>query len=504
VIVAIGCERTVPTAAIVAPIESTESASASEAGARADTVARGLALSLGDASLRQQLLEDLRDSPFPHHALHLRSYLRGSRGRMLATAAANALHISDEAFGALEAALPELQIVVDRPIDRVRWTGGNDIAVYGTTTPLDTRRKEVRTELGFRPNGDTITIPIAWYASYTYLTLEPVNVRFGADPERVRRAAPHGRGRTISTSLQELSESYRSSAPNYTIVPCEDCTDPGGGGTPDGVLLNSLYTRDYCVTVAGEFTAAEDADADGVRDNCEAALAQAFRPMLAMSSADVTPEMEPYWAVTKEYGSPYGSLIKIFYALSYYHDGGEIRFQTTGHDGDSEFIIVGITGTGGSRWHLDYETLSAHWGAGSFVDETATYGYASVEYPSEYRGRPRVWVSQNKHANYRSKSVCDGMIQDDCDWGFENWTIYRDVDVQTNANLGDVWDHYRGLSPYLGAMRDCFPSRNPAVTGGYTECYWYNYNQDYFAGWRGDQGQEKSTSYAPLLSYYSF
>lgn len=503
------CGRDIPTepSAVSEPLQRAIIASegSPDSEARADSVAHALALALADTAVRQQLLEDLRDSPFPQHALHLRSYLRGGRGRVVVEAAARATQMTPEAFAAMEERLPELQLLVERPVDRVRWTGGSDIAVYGTTVRRDDRRGVVPTEQGVRPNGDTVTIPISMYASYTYLTLEPMTISFGSDPERTRSGAPHQQRNTITSKNEEFALAAGKQAtlsPSLTIIPCDSCIDSGGGGTPDGILLNSLYTNTYCIGTAGQLSTAVDADLDGVRDECEFAFAQSFRPMLAMNSDDRAPEMEPYWAVTKTYGSSYGSTIKIYYALSYYRDPGDPRFSMEAHDGDSEFIIVGISTLGGSRWHLDYVTLSAHWGSGSTYDQTGTYGYASVEYPSEYRGRPRVWVSQDKHANYRSKSVCDGMIQDDCD-RLETWTIYRDVDVQQGANLGDVWDFYRGISPYYGALRGCFASRNPAMTGG-TECYWYNYGQNYFAGWHGDQGQAKASSYAVTLQYYNF
>jgi len=496
-----GCERPTPTAPLATPDVPVRSGTSTAADAGVDSVAHALALALSDNTIRQHLLEDLRDSPNPEHALHFRSYLAGTRGRTLLDAGASAAHMTPDAFLGFVKQLPDLQLVVERPIDRVRWTGGSDIAVYGTSMPRNTR-SGISTELGFRLNGDTISIPVSTYAPFTYVTLEPSRMRSGSDPEQARAGAAHQSRSSISTKDEEMRPSTMTSS--RTIVPCDDCTDPGGG-TPDGIALNSLYTNAYCIGTAGQFSASEDADIDGVRDNCEAALAQAFRPMLAMNNADAAPDMEPYWAVTKTYGSSYGSTLKIFYALSYYRDPGDPNFIVDAHDGDSEFIVVGVSSTGASRWHLDYETLSAHWGAGSSVDETATYGYASVEFPNEYRGRPRVWVSMNKHANYRSKSVCNSMPQDRCDNVFE-WTVYRDAEILSSANLGDVWDHYRDFTQAgAGRMRDCFTSRTPWMSDGGTECYWYpTAGQDFFAGWHGDHGQAKATAYNVMLSWWSF
>ena len=48
-----------------------------------DSVAYALALALSNDEVRATLLEDMRDSPFEDHALHLHSYLAGNRGPAL-------------------------------------------------------------------------------------------------------------------------------------------------------------------------------------------------------------------------------------------------------------------------------------------------------------------------------------------------------------------------------------------------------------------------------------
>src|SRR5436305_14438440 len=114
------------------------------------------------------------------------------------------------------------------------------------------------------------------------------------------------------------------------------------------------------------------------------------------ASNDAAPAMEPYYSVAYRQpqgaGLRYPSVVKIFYALSYYRDPGSPAGSFDAHDGDSEFIIVGLHSPGGSYWKLDYETLSAHWGAGS-ADHTATYGTDVIEWGDIPNGRPRVWVS---------------------------------------------------------------------------------------------------------------
>jgi hypothetical protein len=191
---------------------------------------------------------------------------------------------------------------------------------------------------------------------------------------------------------------------------------------------------------------AADLDRDGLRDDCEYELAQAFRPLLAMSAADRAPSNEPYWSVTRQSTSfgPNVPPIKIIYALSYYRDPGDPLSSFHAHDGDSEFIIIEVHQTtdpdlaGWSRWALDFVTFSAHWGEGAGVNHTSRYEYNSIEFPADYRGRPRVWVSLDKHANYRSKSLCASMWNDWCTHpAYPSGTIYRDVIVDPNANLGN-------------------------------------------------------------------
>src|SRR5205823_3002255 len=91
----------------------------------------------------------------------------------------------------------------------------------------------------------------------------------------------------------------------------------------------------------------------------------------------------------------------------------------SGHDGDSEFVIIeaaGVDAANGPLWGVLNVTFSAHWHAGWGTDATATYSAQDLQFP----GGPnvRVWASEDKHANYRSKAVCDsgpnGWHTDDC------------------------------------------------------------------------------------------
>lgn len=56
-----------------------------------ELLSRGLAIAMTSPGIRDQLFQDLRDSPFEHHRVHFRSYLAGSRAATLAPAIAQVL-----------------------------------------------------------------------------------------------------------------------------------------------------------------------------------------------------------------------------------------------------------------------------------------------------------------------------------------------------------------------------------------------------------------------------
>ena len=103
-------------------------------------VARGIALAMQSASLRTQVLEDLRDSPFESHAIELSTYLRGTRGRAIADAAAALLGVSQGRILSLlgPTSGSALELTMPRYGDRRNWGGTANIAVAGVSeTPAN-------------------------------------------------------------------------------------------------------------------------------------------------------------------------------------------------------------------------------------------------------------------------------------------------------------------------------------------------------------------------------
>ena len=78
--------------------------------AKADTLARAVALTLGNAAIRQHVLADLRDSPFSEHGIDLSSYLGGSQGHAVAAAVAQRVGITPERLIALASVRGGLQL----------------------------------------------------------------------------------------------------------------------------------------------------------------------------------------------------------------------------------------------------------------------------------------------------------------------------------------------------------------------------------------------------------
>lgn len=353
----------------------------------------------------------------------------------------------------------------------------------------------------YRPHGTPRQWTVGDAPAGVYIVIEPVMWRVPQDPESARRSWPSQRRNVVSSPSEELAAATACDPadPYCCDVTMEQCEIPGGGVEPGGTALPSADTWNYCT---GGLTGSSDADGDQLRDECEYHLAYAFRPMLAMNASDDAPDNEPYFSVTRQ--APTASnpaTVRLFYALSYFRDPGDPFFAFQAHDGDSEFIILEVHNTIDATWVLDYAFLSAHWNTGS-ADNSARYHHHDIEYPSESRGRPRIWVSWNKHANYRSKAVCNDMWNDVCDNGATS-NMYRDVVIVPAANLGN----YFAFDPPRSAsqLRNCVPSRNRLWNGLYgTECFWTATEQSGFTGWHGNAGQAVAGPYALSLSSYAF
>lgn len=460
-----------------------------------DSLARAVALAFADPTVRQGVRDAMRDSPWDEHVLALSTLLESSAGARLTVAAARAVGTTPAAFRAMVLRHSGFSLWMERPFDRATWEGTSDIVVYGDTS--ETPSLSVPTARGYTTLGAMASVNLATYSRFPYMAVVPRrtirNMNYSAQVDTSRR--------TVSTRDEERERAHERGASRLVACGPDECGGGGGGTEAGGILLPSYVNNGNCFGITAPLTQSQDPDHDGIWNQCEYDLAYAFRPMLARNNHDEAPEREPYYSVKRSPNDP--SRVQILYAISYFRDPGDPSFVIEAHDGDSEFIIVTLHNTNdprGSVWALDDETLSAHWGAGGGTEHTTTYDYNSVEFPYDFRGRPRVWVSWNKHANYRSKAVCESQWNDVCD-RFYTSTAYEDLDVFANANLGNSFN----TSPASMANRllDCTSSRSPNYFGNiYQECFWSN-NQ-YFAGWKGDAGQAKAGPYQGILLFYGF
>lgn len=154
-----------------------------------------------------------------------------------------------------------------------------------------------------------------------------------------------------------------------------------------------------------------DADRDGLDDGCELAVVKGFEPELVFGPLETARARIPFWSARPE--SAEG--MRIFYALSYLVDAGDPTFAgASGHDGDSEFIVLRVRYEGGGSWTLVEGYLSAHYA--TLCDSGGWFSAEDFAFVDHERGRPIVHVAEGKHANYVDPASCDagGCYQDHC------------------------------------------------------------------------------------------
>lgn len=269
-----------------------------------------------------------------------------------------------------------------------------------------------------------------------------------------------------------------------------------------------------------------DDDRDNWDDGCEYELAQAFRPTMAWNlGGDCNIQNEPYYAVhgyTYENGfwdvetqivESFSNQPTVFYAIGYDEDCGTAGL--TSHIGDSEFVILklawaldpdarGVAGTPAEeaarwrrgKWFVYRAFLAAHWNTGA--ESSGDYHGTDLEYRTEYRGRPRVWVATGKHGNYRSRAVCDAgsYYSDTCDG---NSDLGLSIEIVPSGNLGQF------SSPLRGTFENPVVSRRFAAGQtqyGGIEYFWDTRRK--FRGWTPGPSDLGATPYVVPLTAFRF
>ncbi len=488
--------------------------------ATADTLAHSMALALANPGIRRQLLEDLRDSPFPDHGIPLASYLGGTRGRALAAVIARETAATPTSrLIAMASVRGGLEFVMPISSDRANWSGSDSIIVAGSPFTVKEEITAHHRPFGYTVEGDTIAAPLLTPPRFPLFVLRPADHSFGPDPETTRSVAPTRARSTITSFAEERVAMFArtrrevsslgisrptaspldaSCNPETAIIPCDP---PNGSPGASGVYLPSGGTMNSCSPNPGVPFAdsLQDRDRDGVQDQCEYELANAFHPQMQFTSDDCDVSREPYWAATRMNSPIDGTpVIAIFYAISYHRDCGSSRLDCPadcgGHYGDSEFIVEEVTTAdypnSDAHWYLKYATLSAHYG--SQANSTGVYAGADLTYGAAAPGsNPFVWVAEGKHSNYRSQEVCDAGAYyfDNCD----RPGTRVGLEVLPSANLGSLSNP---LNAYVA-------SRVPEVYSG-VEHMWSLNTNDGFLGWYPRYLGQGETPYGKLLQNFGF
>lgn len=261
--------------------------------------------------------------------------------------------------------------------------------------------------------------------------------------------------------------------PQTAVIPCDD---PSSGIDAPSDVLASWVNWHNCTTAPSR-----DRDQDGFDDDCEYQVAFAVRPRLLISYGDNVWSRESYWSVRRDDAL---RTVAIFYLLGYHLDGGDPETGWTAHKGDSEFIIVRLYNSTGSRWSVRSVTLSAHWNTDS--DDTTTRTAGGLSFYGDMR--PKVWVAEQKHANYPSDHACDNGGAFDAD-GCNSPFAAQNVETLPDRNIGNTAD---GV-----AIKDCVDSQV-----GYSgrECF---FRLRDFYGWQTRSG-DAASPYIQSLHHYGF
>ena len=501
--------------------------------ANTDALAKGLAYALGDDATRTRVRDDLRDSPYRAHAIHLASYLRGTSGSAVAAKAAAGLGVGVAEFVKMAESTPNLELVMPRPLDRTTWEGGADIDVTASPITLKQRKEAKRvSERGYDVRGNAKEVVTLRYSPGAYMIVRPAELDYPADPEAVRAAAPRQDRNTVTTPAEErevmlqrgIERAARENAAIATagsIVRVGPATamvmlpPPDGGGgsyTPPpptvgggGATLASYMTKSYCYGYAVPLDSYSDRDHDLVRDDCEAALAQRLAPLLNIGDWEFVPARQPYWSLSRHPLRP--DNIQIIYALSYLEDDGYLIWGG-GHSGDSEFIILEVKNTSGSNWGTILATLSAHFGAEEGVAPqyqpgADSYYWDDLDYPQG--PFPRIWSALGKHANYRNRAACEAgaWLQDSCGGPYIGTQIY----APASHNLGNYYHQPIGNRMTSSQLVDCTQREGPTWDAKYldrsgTECFWLLTN-DRFSGWNPIK-PDAVTPYRRIFQIFGF
>jgi hypothetical protein len=140
--------------------------------ARAERLARRLALALADSAYRAELHAELQRSPVAEQKLHFQRYVAGAGGRaaerIATVTGAAAEDVTAEALGAVP-----LELYLPVPAHRAGWTGGDDLLVATALGDHDV-------PVAFDPSGRRVLLDPEQPPATPVLALVPVETDFDA------------------------------------------------------------------------------------------------------------------------------------------------------------------------------------------------------------------------------------------------------------------------------------------------------------------------------------
>jgi hypothetical protein len=255
-----------------------------------------------------------------------------------------------------------------------------------------------------------------------------------------------------------------------------------------------------------------DADADGLGDRCEFALARA--PELVVDRRDCLWDDAPGAArLAGGYlfaAERVGDGVRIAYLPAYLRDCGwtgpvcATRGPGCGaHAGDSELIVVDVVPAHGPdasapRWRTAGVFLSAHCFGRSDGRCRWYRGHALGAFTwADGRpfGAPRVWVARGKHAHYPTRTACDRghWFYDSCD---RNDAVGRFPVRVAAQNVGSRAHPLPNAGGCLAARE--LPLGARGASAGTQECVWDAARP--FRGWQAVSTGAAPTAYAYYLA----
>jgi hypothetical protein len=181
----------------------------------------------------------------------------------------------------------------------------------------------------------------------------------------------------------------------------------------------------------------------------------------------------------------------IAYLLAYYEDGGDI-YSDYGHHGDSEGIYLKVYYNDATQhWVLDEANYSQHTGYGIYVRAGSAAYPTDLDYAEwPLGGYPTVWVSDQKHANYKSMDECNGGA-----FGHTDTCNHNNAWVRVETQLPGNWGSGNIGSAAVPTLPVCVRSFYHYYNSR-EECFWSATTR--FRGWAPPGGADADPYYRKL------